>query len=731
MKITPIREDIAIPLYGKIGRLISLTTRYADRVSRLRIRAGKTSLHRGRGSKNPGSDAGGRENNSMKTARIVFILSVELVLTATLGLKSAGVQDAAVLQKADPPANAVWVDSLDLARASIRRPRAARGQATPPPPLTFSLGGAVYPHAVPLQANADLAIDLKGQAIRFMAMVGIDDERKSGQGSVTFDVWIDGKKAADSGLMKSGDAPKLLSVDLRGAKRLILAVGDGGDGTRDDSADWGGALIVLAEGTQGRPETIVLPIEPPPAIAPSRTPQTSINEPRVTGATPGRPFLFLIPASGDGPLTFAAKNLPTGLTLDPKTGIITGTLKQAGKTVVELTVNGPRGKATSTLTIVGGDRTLALTPPLGWNSWNVWGGVVDDAKVRAAADGMVSSGLAAQGYTYINIDDAWEGSRDANGEITTNEKFPDMKALADYVHSKGLKIGIYSSPGPRTCQQKYAGSWQHEEQDAATYAKWGFDYLKYDWCSYSEIAPNPTLEDRQKPYRVMRSALDKLSRDVVYSLCQYGAGNVWEWGEQVGGNLWRMTGDITDTWSSMAGIGFAQTGREKYAGPGHWNDTDMLVVGKVGWGRDLRDSRLTPNEQITHITLWTLQAAPMLIGADMSRLERFTIDLLGNREVLAVSQDVLGRPAGRIVGDGRTEIWARPLSDGTMAVGLFNRGPEATRVTARFSDLGLKGSQPVRDLWLQKNLGSASNEFSATVPRHGAVLVKIGQPSRK
>jgi len=651
---------------------------------------------------------------------------------AAAGIVAAGfarVQDSTVLRASDPPPNGVWVDSLDLSKAAVRRPRPARGQTAPPQPLTLSLGGTPYPHGVALQVNADLAIDLGGRASRFIAMVGIDDDRKAGQGTVTFEVWLDGRKVADSGLIKSGDAPKLLTADLAGAKRLILSVGDGGDGTLDDNADWGGAVILMSQGGS-LPRVIELPAEPPPPIASSRSAsgQPSINEPRITGGRPGRPFLFRIPASGDGPLSFAAKNLPAGLTLDSKTGFITGALKQPGKNVVELSVSGPKGKASRELTIVAGDRALALTPPLGWNSWNVWGGNVDAAKVRAAADALVSSGLAAQGYQYINIDDAWEGPRDANGEITSNEKFPDMRALTDYVHGKGLKIGIYSSPGPRTCQQRYAGSYQHEEQDARTYAKWGFDYLKYDWCSYREIAPQPTLEDRKKPYRVMQAALEKLDRDIVFSLCQYGAGNVWEWGAEVGGQLWRVTGDITDTWSSMTGIGFAQTGHEKFAGPGHWNDTDMLVVGKVGWGRDLRDTKLTPNEQITHITLWSLQAAPLLIGADMSQIDPFTVDLLGNREVLAVNQDPLGKAAGRTKGDGRAEIWARPLSDGTIAVGLFNRQPESATIAVKLSDLGLSGSQPVRDLWRHTDLGALKDEFSTVVPPHGAVLVKIGRP---
>jgi alpha-galactosidase len=707
---------------------------------------------------------------------VVAVSLIALVATAFLGA-----QDQAALQQADPPPGGLWIDSLDLSKAPIRRPARAGGAgrrggqppaqagqpppatppALPPPPLVYTLGGVAYPHGVGLNVNSDIAIDLKGAATRFVAMVGIEEVVPAGrggaaaappaspppppQGSVTFDVWVDGKHAGDSGIVKRGDPPKRLSVDLKGAKRLILSVNDGGDGTAGDTADWAGALLMLAPGAQGRPEVMTLPVEPAPPIASSRTAAPRLNYPRITGATPGRPFMFMIPASGDAPLSFETKNLPAGLTLNGTTGLITGALRADGRTVVSVTVSNARGKTTGEVTIVGGKDALALTPPLGWNSWNVWGGIVDAAKVRAAADGMISSGLAAQGYTYINIDDAWEGGwrklpndrhdvsagRDANGEIVTNEKFPDMKGLVDYIHSRGLKAGIYSGPGNTTCQG-LAASYQHEAQDARTWAKWGFDYLKYDWCGYPGNAnTNSPLDVLQKPYILMRGVLDTLDRDVVFSLCQYGWGRVWEWGDEVGGNLWRVTGDITDSWPSMSGIGFQQTGHEKYAGPGHWNDTDMLVVGKVAWGRgEPQPSRLTPNEQITHISLWALQAAPLLIGADMAQLDEFTINLLGNPEVLAVNQDVLGKAAGRLLGDGRTDVWARPLSDGTMAVGLFNRGPEATVMAATFSDLGLSGSQPVRDLWRHQDLGRKSGKFSVTVPRHGAILVRIGTPKR-
>src|SRR5450759_680615 len=673
------------------------------------------------------------------------------------GLKA---QDAAALQRADAPANGVWLDSLDLSKASIRRPRAQRGETTAAP-LVFKLGGVTYPHAVPLQSDGDLTIDLGGGAARFVSMVGVDDgpPPQSSQpgmppppspppGSVVFGVWVDGKKVFESDVMKRGDAPKAVSVDLTGAKTLVLAVVDGNDGTAGDNADWAGAAIIAAPGRQAQVRVAAPAVEAPPQIAPSRSSAPMINYPRITGATPGRPFLFRIPASGDGPLTFTARNLPAGLKLDPATGVISGALKQEGRTDVQVSVKGATGQMNNAvIAIVGGKHALALTPPLGWNSWNVWGGNVTADHVRAAADGMVKSGLAAQGYTYINIDDAWEGGwrkgpngrhdvaagRDANGEIVTNEKFPDMKGLVDYIHSKGLKAGIYSGPGNTTCEG-LAASYQHEEQDARTWAKWGIDYLKYDWCGYPVQAnTNSPLDVLQKPYILMRGVLDKLDRDIVFSLCQYGWGNVWEWGDTVGGNLWRVTGDITDTWVSMSAIGFQQTGHEKFAGPGHWNDTDMLVVGHLGWGRleKPRPTNLTPNEQLTHISLWALQAAPLLIGADMSQIDEFTTNLLGNREVLAINQDPLGKAAGRVWTDNWTQVWARPLSDGTMAVGLFNRAPERMWVSVKLADIGVGNFPPIRFPWRHTDLGGwagSGREYATWVPRHGVVLMKIGRP---
>jgi alpha-galactosidase len=381
---------------------------------------------------------------------------------------------------------------------------------------------------------------------------------------------------------------------------------------------------------------------------------------------------------------------------------------------------------------------------MGWNSWNCFGGAVTADKVEAAADAMVKSGLADHGWTNINIDDFWEVHRDSkdptlqgpqrdpDGRVLANPRFPDMAGLVSYIHRLGLRAGLYSSPGPWTCGG-CVGSHQHEEQDARRYAEWGFDYLKYDWCSYKTIAKDKNLETLKAPYLVMRDALRRQKRDIVYSLCQYGNGDVWEWGASVGGQLWRTTGDITDTWPSMATIGFGQVGHEAFAGPGHWNDPDMLVVGHVGWGKNLHPSRLSPDEQYTHLSLWALLAAPLLIGADMTQLDDFTLNLLTNDEVIELDQDPLGKQAGRVSKtggpSGELEVWARPLEDGARAVGLFNRGYLPARVSVTWSELGLAGPRRVRDLWRQADLGTFSDEFGAQVPAHGVVLIRLGPPA--
>ena len=320
----------------------------------------------------------------------------------------------------------------------------------------------------------------------------------------------------------------------------------------------------------------------PYILTPPPGPQPRINGASMVGVRPGHPFLFKIAVTGAKPMTYGITGLPDGLALNPMTGVISGKLG-TGTYLLHLSAVNPSGRAVKDLRVVVGDQ-IALTPAMGWNSWNCWGLSVSDPKVRAAADAMKRSGLINHGWTYINMDDGWErDTRDAKGEVVPNGKFPDMPKMTAYIHSLGLKVGIYSSPGPKTCGG-FLGSYQHEEQDAQTYAKWGIDYLKYDWCSYGEIAPKPTADELKKPYLLMSSALAGVNRDILFSLCQYGWGDVWKWGGSVGGNSWRTTGDINDSWASLSGIGFRQDVCAPYTRPGNWNDPDMLVVGRVGWG---------------------------------------------------------------------------------------------------------------------------------------------------
>jgi alpha-galactosidase len=494
------------------------------------------------------------------------------------------------------------------------------------------------------------------------------------------------------------------------------------------------ALAVLAAGpaflaAQARPLT------PPPGAVPR------INGPAVTGCRPGSPFAFAIPATGERPIEFAAEGLPRGLRLDGKTGRITGAVAAKGTYPVVLRATNARGAAEKKLRIVCGD-TIALTPPMGWSSWYMAYTDISDAMIRAQAEALVSSGLADHGYSYINIDDGWNiklGSadpavggepRDASGNLRSNRNFPDMKALCDHVHGLGLKIGIYISPGPSTCAG-YAGSYGREEQDARQFAAWGFDFLKYDWCSYGSVAPDTSLESLKKPYLLMGDILARLGRDMVYNLCQYGLGDVWEWGREVGGNYWRTTGDLgippedRSLWTSMSRIGFGQAGKEEHAGPGGWNDPDNILVGHILWDGKLVPAPLRPDEQYTYLSLWALLAAPLVFGGDVTQLDDFTLGLLGNDEVIEINQDPLGKQAVPVFRSKGLEVWAKDMEDGSKAVGLFNRTGAATTLAARWKDLGLTGKWKVRDAWRQYDWGVYEGWFTQKVNRHGAVLLRL------
>jgi alpha-galactosidase len=362
------------------------------------------------------------------------------------------------------------------------------------------------------------------------------------------------------------------------------------------------------------------------------------------------------------------------------------------------------------------DNGLTRTPPMGWNSWNKFAGKVDDASVREMADAMVSSGMSKAGYIYINIDDTWEGGRDAAGNIVSNRKFPDMKALADYVHAKGLKIGIYSSPGPKTCAA-YEGSFGHEVQDAKTFAAWGIDYLKYDLCSARTIYKS-TPETLQALYQKMGEALQDAVRPIVYSLCQYGYGDVCNWGAKAGGNLWRTTDDIRDNWASMDHIGFSQIAISQYTRPGHWNDPDMLEIGNGGMNAD---------EYRTHMSLWSLLSAPLLAGNDLRSMSEETKSILMNSEVIAVDQDPAAKPVQLLSQTNNIEVLMRRMQNGSVIVGVFNRRDSVAQSSFSWAsvNLGAPANLQVRDLWSHKQIPVTGDSYSAAVPAHGVILLKV------
>ncbi len=367
---------------------------------------------------------------------------------------------------------------------------------------------------------------------------------------------------------------------------------------------------------------------------------------------------------------------------------------------------------------------LAATPPMGWNSYNHFKNQIDDPTIRAQADAMVSSGMKAAGYEYINIDEGWGGERDAQGVIHPNSRFPDIKALADYVHSKGLKLGIYSAPSKTTCGGR-PGSFGHEEQDAETYAAWGIDYLKYDLCGmedpFNELAETdlPAAHSMMiEAYRKMGDALRGTGRPIVYSLCQYGMDRVWAWAPSVGAHLWRTTNDIRDDYTSLSQNGFTQAGLASFAGPGHWNDPDMIEVG---------NGKFKTTDNLTQMSLWSILAAPLIAGNDLTQMTPEIQAILCNREVIAVNQDAAGIQGDRVSCEGPLEIWMKPLGDGSKAVGLFNRGRSVMKMTLRFTEVGFRGRVHVRDLWEHADRGVFEDTYSTLVLKHGVVFLRISQ----
>ncbi len=631
-----------------------------------------------------------------------------------------------------------WLDEteIDLMSSGWGKPAACRsigGNA-------LRIGGEEFARGAGTHAPSVHKVALGGAALSFEAKVGVDDET-GGKGSVVFRVYADGRLVAEAKSERGRAVP--LKADLSGARIATLEVTDAADGDYFDHADWADAFFVFKDGAGPLPSGSLTRqlgvLTPKPSAAPR------INAPARYGARPGRPILFKLPVAGAKPVEASAvcdtlaignggANAP--LNFDPVTRILTGSIEKPGEYRIKFTASNAAGSAQKTVVFVVGDK-IALTPPMGWNSWNAFAGGVSAEKMKTAVDKMVELGLDEHGWTYVNIDDFWQKNpengksdhtlagpeRNADGTIAPNARFPDMKALADYIHSKGFKAGLYSSPGPYTCGG-CTGSWLHELQDAKSYAEWGYDYLKYDWCSYGAVATGTGREYHTRPYFLMGRFLKMQPRDIVFSLCQYGNENVPTWGEQAGGQCWRTTGDVFDTWPSVYGTGVrSQAPHWMYSRPGAWNDADMLVVGRTVWS----DGRLTHNECYTHVSMWCMFASPLMIGCDLSLMDEFTLSLLVNDEVIAVDQDELGAAAALVLKDkaSSTEVWARPLADGSMAFALLNADIEERPIAFDFARLGMKGRWAVRDLWRQADEGVAEGRYEVSVPGHATHLIKL------
>jgi alpha-galactosidase len=599
----------------------------------------------------------------------------------------------------------------------------------------LTIAGQTFTHGVGTHANSVMYIDLKGDVKRFTSYVGVDDEVGNNSASIKFKVFGDGKELFNSGIMKANQHAKYVDIDLTDIQTLILTVNSAGDNIHYDHANWADAKFEIIG---QEPVAIDPPKEEAVILTPKPGPAPKINGPKVYGARPGNPFIYRIPATGTRPIEFSADDLPDSLKLDCRTGIIIGnTPRQPGDYVVTLKAQNDLGKDSRPFKIVVGD-TLALTPPMGWNSWYIHYNRVTQTDMMAAADAMIESGMADFGYQYVNIDDCWmvkpdsddplHGGRprDETGRINPNAKFPDIEAMTDYIHSKGLKAGLYTSPGPRTCAG-YTGSYKHEVLDAQTFADWGFDFLKYDWCSYGNVANSKSLADLQLPYRFMGSILKKLDRDIVLNLCQYGMGEVWTWGGQTGGHCWRTTGDLGLS-PSFYDIGLSNAQHYEYAKPGQWNDPDYILIGYVGSAHKMGEGQpttLTPNEQYSYMSMWSLMAAPLFFSGDMAKLDEFTLNVLCNAEVIEVNQDPLGKQ-GRII--EKTEdyfIMLKELEDGSTALSLFNTTEMTIPLTINFSKLELESKYRVRDLWRQNDIGIFEEMFKADVPRHGVKMLRL------
>ena len=598
------------------------------------------------------------------------------------------------------------------------------------------INGKEYSKGLGTHAGSKLTLTISQKAYTFHAFVGVDDAVWPDIGSVEFIVTTDGKVAWRSGIMKRGMPAKECIVNLKDKQYCELLVFDAEDNIFSDHANWADAWFVMEKGASPLPfyrkaDSLIIQ-------TPEESPIPKIHGKHIVGAKPGKEILYRLPVSGAIPCTLKATQVPKGLTFNPETGILSGALFTRGSHPITFTAQNAFGSDSRTIEIRIGD-TISYAPIMGWSSWYGYWEFIKQTDIENEAELLVKHRLHDYGFDHILIDDGWQ-SRDhaaSKNGLFPSVDFPDLKGLSNALHEKGLKFGIYSSPGKETCV-KLPGSYGHETQDAEYFCSIGADYVKYDWCLYQSIydsliaLPNANvLDESRKPYERFSKVLDECSnRDIFFGICQYGNNDVWKWARSIGGNSWRTTTDIQDNWWSMSNvIGFAQKNLEQYAGYNGWNDMDFLRVGYSLPNPYRRKTELTPNELYTHVSLWALLNSPLILSCVLDSLDEFTLRLLKNGEVLAINQDKLGLQGKRVFKDIWQEVWMKQLDSGNIVVGFFNRDDIAEQsISVTREQLGIKDKSlpyKVRNLWKQKDIRMLDQALTASVPQHGVQLLLL------
>jgi alpha-galactosidase len=651
----------------------------------------------------------------------------------------------AVLAATSHASETVWLHTLDFSGTLEDWGKApvAPGERNGP----VRIANRRCEHGMVVQAHSALWFELDGGVQSFTAVVGAMGPAQGPACVLKFSILADERRLWQSEPVRVGDPPIPVTLTLHGAKHACLLVEDVSDVPafiHKVRGVWADARFLVESKP---PAVIAAPPEEELILTPKPGPAPRINGPLRYGARPGRPFLYRIPTTGRRPIRFAAEGLPPSLQLDTERGIISGRTPPAGEHRLTLRAMNEQGDSSRRLTIVAGD-ALALTPHMGWNHWYAHYGRVTDAMVRQAADILVASGMADAGYDHVCIDDCWMNAspearankdprrvgpfREASGNLLPNVHFPDMKALTGYIHSKGLKAGIYTSPGPLTCAG-FAGSYQHEAQDARQFASWEFDFLKYDWCSYGKLLGGPPdREAVQRPFRLMGDLLKAQDRDILFNIAvavvSPDMGESWEWGAEVGAHSWRTGSDVGYWQHRLFEVARENVAHRAHSKPGGWNDPDYLQIGYVGppAGRgELQRSRLSPRERYSYMSLWCLMAAPLFYSGDLTRLDEFTLNVLCNPEVIEIDQDPLGQCARLVPINEETFLMVKDLADGSKALGLSNRGELPVTIRATWAQIGIRGKHIVRDVWRQRDLGTFDEEFSSPVGRRGVFLVRL------